>query len=271
MLRRPLYWVVLAAMTAAGLAIVVLPDAQAAPANQAIPPAAPSAPSAPGAPSATGSSSTDTQPPTTPTNLTRSFSCDPTQGMINTLSWTASTDNVGVTGYDVYGTTNISSTSVTLVATTTTTSYTERVNNIKFEVRARDAAGNTSDFTAPLVTPPPPSPCPTHPASPPPNHGTCAATYSPSASWPGGYQGQVTVTNTGTDTTKSWTVTLTFADGRTVTQVWGASTTSTASPYTFSSLAYDAALSPGASTTFGFLGSGNGTNTAPAVTCTRSP
>ena len=57
------------------------------------------------------------------------------------LSWTASTDNVGVTGYEVYrGTTLIktvtgTSTSDTTVAAGTTYGYT---------VKAKDAAGNVS-------------------------------------------------------------------------------------------------------------------------------
>jgi hypothetical protein len=268
MLKRPLFWSALAAVTAAGLTIAVMPDAQAAPTHQvAAPAAAVGATVSPTSPPTPTSSSTDTQPPTTPTGLSASYRCDSTQGELLTLSWTASTDNVGVSGYDVYAARPTPSASYAFVATTTTTSYTQRVVASYFEVRARDAAGNTSDFTPPLMVLPPPTPCPTHPA----DTGTCAATYSQGASWPGGFQGQVTVTNDGTDTTTSWAVTLTFADGQRITQVWGAGTTSTASPYTLRSLAYNAALAPGASTTFGFLGSWNGTNTAPAVTCTRTP
>jgi hypothetical protein len=42
--------------------------------------------------------SADSQAPTVPTNLIASGTTDSTTN----LSWTASTDNVGVTGYDVY-------------------------------------------------------------------------------------------------------------------------------------------------------------------------
>jgi mannan endo-1,4-beta-mannosidase len=34
---------------------------------------------------------------------------------------------------------------------------------------------------------------------------------------------------------------------------------------------WNGALGPNATTSFGFLGSWNGTNNAPTVTCTRSP
>ncbi len=79
----------------------------------------------------------DTTPPTDPTNLTVSNEQD-TQV---TLSWNASTDNVGVTGYEVFvdgsslGTT--AGTSVNITGLTACTSY-------NFGVRALDAAGNAS-------------------------------------------------------------------------------------------------------------------------------
>jgi chitodextrinase len=79
----------------------------------------------------------DTTAPSTPTNLTASGT---TQTSTN-LSWTASTDNVGVTGYNVYrGTTlltTVTGTTYTATGLTASTAY-------AFTVRARDAAGNLS-------------------------------------------------------------------------------------------------------------------------------
>ena len=81
----------------------------------------------------------DTQPPTAPTNLASSNIT--TTGV--TLSWTASTDNVGVAGYDVYqdgikiNPSNITSTSYNVTGLTAGTTY-------GFFVRAKDAAGNQS-------------------------------------------------------------------------------------------------------------------------------
>ena len=79
----------------------------------------------------------DITAPTVPTNLTASGT---TQTTTN-LSWTASTDNVGVTGYDIYrGTTlvtTVTGTSYTATGLTAATAYT-------FSVRAKDAAGNIS-------------------------------------------------------------------------------------------------------------------------------
>ena len=82
-------------------------------------------------------SGADTQAPTAPTSLSAS---NVTQTTVD-LSWSASSDNVGVTGYDVYqGATNIMSvtgTSASITGLTASTSY-------AFSVIAKDAAGNTS-------------------------------------------------------------------------------------------------------------------------------
>lgn len=85
----------------------------------------------------------DTQPPTAPTNLVASNITQTTC----TLTWGPSTDNVGVTGYEVFqGTTNlgtVTGTSANITGMTAATTY-------SFKVRARDAAGNTSAFSNPV-------------------------------------------------------------------------------------------------------------------------
>jgi lysophospholipase L1-like esterase len=101
--------------------------------------------------------------------------------------------------------------------------------------------------------------------------GGCSATYARTNEWAGGFQGDVRVTNTGTTTTTSWTVTLTFANGQRITQVWNARTGSTASPFAVTNEAYNNALGAGASTNFGFLGSWSGVNADPTVSCARTP
>lgn len=79
----------------------------------------------------------DTQVPTTPTSLT---STSKTATSI-TVAWTGSTDNVGVTGYDVYANsvlkTTVSGVSATITGLTASTSY-------SIYVKAKDAAGNAS-------------------------------------------------------------------------------------------------------------------------------
>jgi chitodextrinase len=82
----------------------------------------------------------DTQPPTAPGNL-RSTG---TTSSSASLAWNASTDNVGVTGYDVQ---QDGSTVTTVSGTSTTVSGLAASTTYQFRVRARDAAGNTSGFS----------------------------------------------------------------------------------------------------------------------------
>ncbi|QZK90712.1 endonuclease [Flavobacterium sp. CHNK8] len=85
----------------------------------------------------TGGGTTDTTAPSTPLNL---ISSSKTTTSV-TLAWSAATDNIGVTGYNVY-VNNVLRTTVTALNTAVTgltaaTSY-------AFTVRAKDAAGNLS-------------------------------------------------------------------------------------------------------------------------------
>ncbi len=79
---------------------------------------------------------TDTQAPSVPDGLRGTVS-----GTTVTLAWNASTDNVGVTGYDVYR-------NSTKAATTSTTGYTDTGlaagTTYQYTVAARDAQGNVS-------------------------------------------------------------------------------------------------------------------------------
>src|SRR5512140_2200674 len=85
-----------------------------------------------------GGSSSDTTPPTAPADLVAS-QIHPTS---LTLTWSASSDDVGVAGYEVYGGATVigsfTGTPADLTGLTAGTPYT-------FTVKARDAAGNVSD------------------------------------------------------------------------------------------------------------------------------
>jgi parallel beta-helix repeat protein len=93
--------------------------------------------------------STDTQPPTTPGTL----SATAVSSSRVDLSWGASTDNVGVTGYEIFRNGSL----LTTVGTVTTYSDTtvSPSTTYSYQVRARDAAGNRSAFgnTATVTTP----------------------------------------------------------------------------------------------------------------------
>ena len=201
----------------------------------------------------------DTQPPTTPGSPAVSAATASTISLI----WAASTDNLGVLEYDIWRAPGASGGTFGQVGTSTTTSFTDTGlaagTTYRYQVRARDAAGNASAFSTAVTA--------TTSGSAP----GCSAVYRQIGGWSTGFQGEVTVTNTGATATTGWTVTLTFPNGQTITQLWGGRTSNTASPYTITNESYNAALAPNATTTFGFLGSWSGTNNPPTATCTRTP
>lgn len=91
----------------------------------------------------------DTQPPSVPVGLTASNVTD-TQA---TISWQASTDNVGVVGYQVFR-------NGVQAGTTPTTSYTDSGLSAgmtyNYTVKAYDAANNVSEASSPLSVKTPP-------------------------------------------------------------------------------------------------------------------
>ncbi|MGW6441683.1 cellulose binding domain-containing protein [Lentzea sp. NPDC055074] len=84
---------------------------------------------------------TDTQAPTVPAGLR---STGVTSSSVS-LAWTASTDNVGVTGYEVLLGNTVSTTTT---GTSATVSGLSPATAYAFSVRAKDAAGNTSAASA---------------------------------------------------------------------------------------------------------------------------
>jgi chitodextrinase len=103
----------------------------------------------------------DTTPPSSPTGLTATVASSTQIG----LSWTASTDNVGVAGYRIQRCQGASCSSFAQIGTSTTTTYTDAgltpSTGYSYRVQATDAAGNLSGFsnifsgtTPPDSTPP---------------------------------------------------------------------------------------------------------------------
>ncbi|WP_438872987.1 cellulase family glycosylhydrolase [Paractinoplanes hotanensis] len=171
-----------------------------------------------------------------------------------TLSWAASTDNVGVTAYDVLRggsvVATVSGTTYNATGLTASTAYT-------FSVRARDAAGNVSAAsTGRTVTT-------TAGGGTGPDQG-CSATYRTTTSWTGGFQAEVTVRNTGTTAGSRWTVAWTYPSGTTVGSLWNGVLTTPA--VTVRNADHNGALAANASTSFGLVGSGAAAT--PALSCT---
>ena len=123
--------------------------------------------------------------------------------------------------------------------------------------------------TAPPTTTQPPTTAPPTTTQPPttgpPQTGACSVTYTTVSSWPGGFQGEMTV-RAGTSGINGWTARWTLASGQTISQLWNGALSVSGSSATVKNLSWNGTLGANASTTFGFLG--NGSPSAPALTCT---
>lgn len=195
-----------------------------------------------------GGGTGDITAPTVPTGLT----VGATTASSVSLSWTAATDNVAVTSYQVFR-------NGAIVGTAASPSFTDTglaaVTAYTYTVRARDAAGNVSAASTAVTAT-------TQPGAG--GNSGCTATYRTVNPWSGGFQGEVAVTNTGTATTRTWTVELAVAAGRSISSLWNG----VLSGSTVTNAAHNGVLAPNASTTFGFVATGSATDGVTVVRCT---
>ncbi|MFJ8146386.1 cellulase family glycosylhydrolase [Streptomyces sp. NPDC096048] len=194
----------------------------------------------------------DTQAPTAPGTPTATATTDTSV----TLGWTAATDNVGVTGYDVVRVGDGAETEIAaaLTNTATVTGLTADTT-YTFAVYARDAAGNRSARSATVdVT--------TGDGGSTPG-ASCSVGYRVVGEWPGGFQGEIVVRNTGTAPISPWTLAFAFTDGQTITNMWGGTATQEAGAVRVVPASYTSTIPAGGTVTLGFTGGKGGTNTAP--------
>lgn len=192
------------------------------------------------------------QPPAAPPALT----AGPTTASTVPLAWSAPAGGSAVTGYEVHR-------GGLRVATTTGTTYTDTGltagTAYTYTVRAVDAAGNVSPPSAAVTAT-------TQPGTSGPAAG-CTATWRTENSWGSGFTASVTVTATGTQPLRSWRVTWAWPDGVQLAGGWNAAFARTGATQTASSLAYNGALAPSASTSFGLQGTATGGAPSPVLTC----
>ncbi len=126
-----------------------------------------------------------------------------------------------------------------------------------------------STSTPTSSSPTPSSPTPST-SSPSPTTGTsgttaCQVSYRITGSWPGGFQADVKLTNTGPTPYAGWSLGWQFGAGQQIAQLWNGSVTQTGAAVTVASTAWNGTVAPGASASFGFLGSWAGSNPTPAA------
>ncbi len=94
----------------------------------------------------------------------------------------------------------------------------------------------------------------------------CNVVYTISSQWNSGFGAGITIQNTGTTAWTSWTLTWTFANGQTISQLWNGTETQSGANVTVKSLSYNGSIPAGGSYAgMGFNGTWNGiTNAVPA-------
>jgi len=196
----------------------------------------------------------DTQSPTVPGTPIASGL---TASSVN-LSWSPSSDNVAVTGYDIFRATGASGGTFASVGTSPTASFANTgltANTIyRYQVRARDAAGNASGFSGSVTV---------TTANGGGGGGGCAATLTTQSQWSNGYVIQpVRVTNTGTSNISGWTVTFTLPASHAITGSWNATLTISGQTVTARGGGNNSALAPRGVGEWGFQASRPNGNTA---------
>ncbi|MEU5902973.1 cellulose binding domain-containing protein [Micromonospora sp. NPDC047527] len=193
---------------------------------------------------------TDTGPDTTPPSAPQNLTVGGVTASTATLSWSPSTDNVGVLGYNVYRFDGWFTS--TLIATVPGTTYTASLPQSTplrtlYYVRARDTMGNVSVASNTVELP-----TTSNPPTPPPS--TCRVTYRNQSEWQGGFVATVTVQNVGTAPVDGWIVTFNFPGDQQVTSGWNATIGQTGATVTARNVDWNRVLAPNGSATFGFQG-----------------
>ena len=83
--------------------------------------------------------------------------------------------------------------------------------------------------------------------------------------WSGGFQGDVTIENTGTDPIDGWALEWSFTGGQQISQAWNASIAQTGTAVVATNASWNVGIAAGAGASFGFIATtGTAGNPVPA-------
>jgi hypothetical protein len=204
---------------------------------------------------------TDTGPDTTPPSAPTDLRAQAVTGASATLAWSPATDNVAVTGYEVYKFDGVFVS--TLIATVTGTEYTVPLTATRnlFYVRARDAAGNVSIATGLLNVTGTTTSSPGSPSVP-----ALSCRVTPALTmWPGGFVLGLTITNTGTTPITDWTLTFSFGGDQRIIGAWSVTFSQSGPAVMLGPAAWNRVIPPGGSTSVGMQGTWTGSSVAPTA------
>lgn len=219
---------------------------------------------------AAGASGSCSQSPSAPSGLRGAAA---SSSVIN-LSWTADTApaNCIISGYDIYRSTTSGftpSTSNRIASGVTATSYSDTgltpSTTYYYKIVAYDSFGASSPSAQAGAT--------TQAASG--GASSCHVAYSIVNQWPGGFQAAITLNNTGASSWTNWTLTWTFANGQSITNLWNGVATQSGGAVKVNNFSYNGSIAAGGSYNgIGFTATwNNATNAVPqsfavnGVTC----
>jgi hypothetical protein len=207
-----------------------------------------------------GGGSSCTSVPSAPSGLTGTAA---SSSVIN-VSWTADTApaNCTISSYNVFRSTTSGftpSSSNQVASGVTSTSYSDTgltpSTTYYYVVEAVDSDGTSAASSQASVK--------TSAASG--GGSACHVAYTISNQWQGGFGAAITIDNTGTTALSNWTLTWTFANGQTITQLWNGHETQSGANVTVTNLSYNGNIPAGGSYSgMGFNGTWNSTNAVPA-------
>lgn len=105
---------------------------------------------------------------------------------------------------------------------------------------------------------------------------SCSVAYRVVGDWQGGFQGDITLRNTGATALTNWTLGFAFAGGQTISNMWGGTPTQTGANVSVVPASYTATIPAAGSVSVGFIGAKGATNPAPTsftlngTTCTTT-
>jgi cellulase/cellobiase CelA1 len=160
-----------------------------------------------------------------------------------TLSWAASSGTVS--NYQIERATGATSTSFSQVGTPSGTTYTDSGlaanTTYRYRVRATNSAGTSAYSGIVNVT--------TTGGG---GGGGCTTAGAAQSQWNNGYVMQMTVTNSGSSTLNGWTSTATLPAGHTLAGSWPITATVSGQVVSQRNQAWNGALAPGQTATWGF-------------------
>ena len=185
----------------------------------------------------------------------------PASSSVINVSWTADTApaNCTIGSYHVFRSTTSGftpSSSNQIASGVTSTSYSDTgltpATTYYYVVQAVDADGTSAAS--------PQAAAETSSAS---GGSACHVGYSITNQWPGGFGASITIDNTGTTALSNWTLTWSFANGQTVTQLWNGNVAQSGNKVTVTNMSYNGSIPAGGSYSgVGFNGSWNNTTNA---------